>query len=81
MRPWLDEMTEHCGQANMLDIESYIDLDRPELLAILSSDPIEMERDADEMNHGVDGEKDARLYGEQPQEDTEEVNWSCSLAL
>ena len=39
--PWLDEQSSHCGHASMFDVETYIDLDRPELLAILSSDPPE----------------------------------------
>ena len=37
--PWLDDKPPHCGSATMFDVESYIDLDRPELLGILASDP------------------------------------------
>ncbi|TFY51406.1 hypothetical protein EVJ58_g10585 [Rhodofomes roseus] len=44
MHPWLDEKPDHCGSAVLFDIERYIDLDRPELLGFLSSDPVDSEQ-------------------------------------
>ena len=83
MNPWLDDKPEHCGHAFMFDNETYIDLDRPELLAILSSDAVEHPHETpaktglSTSTRGADSTKD----GELSERAAKQVDWDYNLAL
>lgn len=79
MNPWLDhDKPKTCGHAAMFDVESWIDLDRPELLGILSSNP---NTTASDSKPQTESDQVPRDNGMGEAASNVPVDWSFSLSL